>query len=172
MLVTNAFFSYPSQVNLAATKRSVAPEKASDESRMPECSPARSPQDDDSEDNSSVADRTPSASTPDESPFKVMEEAGRERDSNGASNPIDHLAKEFEQRRQRFDEDAKALIYSNQTDSSPEDELRKLKMRFEIWKKEYKGRLRETKGILQKLGNAEAERRGRKWWGKLSQKIP
>ena len=80
------------------------------------------------------------------------------------------MAKEFEQRRQGFDEDAKALLDVNKSGSNPEDELKRLKMRFAVWKKEYKGRLRETKGMLNKHGPADAERKGRKWWGKKSQK--
>ncbi|BBH01849.1 myosin 2 [Prunus dulcis] len=42
---------------------------------------------------------------------------------------------------------------------NPEEELRKLKHRFESWKKEYKARLRETKTKVHKLWHSEEEKR-------------
>ncbi|KAK2965273.1 hypothetical protein RJ640_015771 [Escallonia rubra] len=42
---------------------------------------------------------------------------------------------------------------------SPEDELRKLKLGFKAWEREYKARLKETKAILHKLGHSH-----KRWW--------
>jgi myosin-5 len=93
------------------------------------------------------------------------------RDGNGSLN---NLMKEFEQRRQTFDDDARALVEVRPTGqyANPNsiDELRKLKHKFEGWKKEYKTRLRETKARL-KLGNSEMDKSRRKWWGKLSSRV-
>ncbi|GFZ03128.1 P-loop containing nucleoside triphosphate hydrolases superfamily protein [Actinidia rufa] len=49
---------------------------------------------------------------------------------------------------------------------SPDHELRKLKLRFESWKKDYRARLQETKATLQKLGRAEPKNNRTKWWGR------
>ena len=87
---------------------------------------------------------------------------------------IGRLAEEFEQRAQVFDDDAKFLVEvkSGQVEANlnPERELRRLKQMFETWKKDYGGRLRETKMILSKLGSEESggsmEKVKRKWWGR------
>ncbi|KAL8167339.1 hypothetical protein V2J09_008838 [Rumex salicifolius] len=153
------------QVSLASAKRSLASDNA-------ELSPLPTPHYYDSEDNLSPVAITPSSSTPNELPSNVIVGGVRGREPNGTSVPVSQLAKEFEQRRKRFDDDAKALAeVSNKSGSSIEDDLRRLKFRFDAWKKDYKMRLRETKGTLQRHGNSEADRRGRKWWGKLSQRI-
>lgn len=39
---------------------------------------------------------------------------------------------------------------------NPDEEIRKLKLQFELWKKEYKIRLRETKTKRHQLGHSEA----------------
>ncbi|XP_018471057.1 myosin-2 [Raphanus sativus] len=91
---------------------------------------------------------------------------------NGSLNAVNHLAREFDQRRLNFDEDARAIVEvkvepeatatnGQQQQQHPEDEFRKLKLRFETWKKDYKARLRETKARLH-----SDKRRHRKWWGK------
>ncbi|KAL5197705.1 hypothetical protein ABZP36_001217 [Zizania latifolia] len=88
-------------------------------------------------------------------------------------NAVNHLAKEFEDRRQVFEDDAGFLVAvkSGQVGSNmnPEDEFRRLKDRFATWKKDYKSRLKETKVNLQKVGNHEEKSRKR-WWGKKSSK--
>ncbi|XP_048441531.1 myosin-2 isoform X2 [Pyrus x bretschneideri] len=116
----------------------------------------------DSEEATSMGSRTPGASTP-------LNGAGRE--ANGSSNAVSTLLKEFEQRRQIFDDDAKALVEvkpgQSAANMNPEEDLRKLKHRFESWKKEYKARLRETKTKLHKIWHSEEEKRRRKWWGKI-----
>ncbi|KAJ0751282.1 hypothetical protein HanLR1_Chr05g0191741 [Helianthus annuus] len=110
--------------------------------------------------------------------------SGHNRRENGViSNTVDYLSKEFKQRKQTFDNDAKAVI--NVTPGRPPsskqiEDYKSLKKKFEIWKKEYKHRLREAKTILV---NAESggggggggasgggDKRGRHWWGKLSKR--
>ncbi|XP_039040318.1 myosin-1-like [Hibiscus syriacus] len=84
---------------------------------------------------------------------------------------ISRLAEEFEQRSQVFGDDAKFLVEvkSGQVDASlnPDRELRRLKQMFETWKKDYAGRLRETKLVLNKLGSEEgALDKVKKFWGR------
>ncbi|PPD83391.1 hypothetical protein GOBAR_DD19680 [Gossypium barbadense] len=85
---------------------------------------------------------------------------------------ISRLAEEFEQRSQVFGDDAKFLVEvkSGQGEASlnPDRELRRLKQMFETWKKDYAVRLRETKVVLNKLGNEEGalDRVKKKWWGR------
>ncbi|KAJ1381655.1 P-loop containing nucleoside triphosphate hydrolase [Sesbania bispinosa] len=127
----------------------------------------------DSEDATSMGSRTPrtpGASTPLKYSSSLSEVATR-RDANGTLPTVNNLMKEFEQSRQTFDDDAKALIEVKTGQSASTnsiEELRRLKHRFEGWKKEYKLRLRETKARLYKLGNSEMDKSRRKWWGKLS----
>ncbi|XP_058197627.1 myosin-2-like [Rhododendron vialii] len=45
-----------------------------------------------------------------------------------------------------------------------DEELRKLKLKFETWKKDYKTRLQETTTMLQKVGHSEAKKSRKKWW--------
>ncbi|KAJ8629100.1 hypothetical protein MRB53_022423 [Persea americana] len=90
---------------------------------------------------------------------------------DGACNTVSSLAEEFEQRKQFFDDDAGYLIEVKSREHiapnmNPDEELRKLKAMFSIWKKEYKVRLRETKVALQKLGNSETDKARKTWWGK------
>ncbi|OIT39679.1 PREDICTED: myosin-2-like [Nicotiana attenuata] len=48
------------------------------------------------------------------------------------------------------------------------DEYRRLKCRFEEWKKDYKVRLKETKAKVHNLRFPKAGKNRRKWWGKKS----
>ncbi|MCO5600604.1 hypothetical protein L7F22_054719 [Adiantum nelumboides] len=84
---------------------------------------------------------------------------------------IDHLGKELEHRTQVFNDDARFLVEvkSGQIAANfkPDEELQKLRQRFEAWKKDYKGRLKETKGILKKLGKSDtAEKNRKRWWSR------
>ncbi|CAN1812414.1 VIII-1 [Linum perenne] len=102
----------------------------------------------------------------------------RSQESNGLRpmsaglSVISRLAEEFEQRSQVFGDDAKFLVEvkSGQVEASlnPDRELRRLKQMFESWKKDYNGRLRETKLILNKLGSDEGalDKVKKKWWGR------
>ncbi|KAH0872429.1 hypothetical protein HID58_069791, partial [Brassica napus] len=100
---------------------------------------------------------------------------GRTRSVGVGLSVISRLAEEFGQRAQVFGDDTKFLmeVKSGQVEANldPERELRRLKQMFDTWKKDYGGRLRETKLILGKLGSGEsggsAERVKMKWWGRL-----
>ncbi|KAL8229847.1 hypothetical protein R6Q57_014747 [Mikania cordata] len=87
---------------------------------------------------------------------------------------ISRLAEEFEQRSKVFGDDANFLVEvkTGQVDAglNPDHELRKLKQMFEGWKKDYTGRLRDTRVILNKLGHEDldGEKGKRKWWGRLN----
>ncbi|KAL0788222.1 hypothetical protein Bca101_004468 [Brassica carinata] len=98
----------------------------------------------------------------------------QQRPMSAGLSVIGRLAEEFEQRAQVFGDDAKFLVEvkSGQVEANlnPDRELRRLKQMFETWKKDYGGRLRETKMILSKLGSEESggsmEKVKRKWWGR------
>lgn len=157
------------QTSLAAARKSLAVDNtAGHPGRIDTVS---SPRFYDSEDATSIGSRTPGASTPAKFSSSIHD-VGAGRDTNGTLSAVNNLVKEFEQQRQTFDDDAKALVVvkPGQSTSSinSDEDLRKLKLRFEMWKKEYKVRLRETKAKLHKLGHPEVERFRRKWWGKLS----
>lgn len=102
--------------------------------------------------------------------LRIQENGGRS--SSAGLGVIGRLAEEFEQRSQVFGDDAKFLVEvkSGQSEASldPDHELRRLKQMFEAWKKDYGSRLRETKVILNKLGNEEgsADKARKKWWGR------
>ncbi|CAH8355756.1 unnamed protein product [Eruca vesicaria subsp. sativa] len=99
------------------------------------------------------------------------------RTSSVGLSVISRLADEFGQRAQVFGDDTKFLMEVKsgkiEANLSPERELRRLKQMFETWKKDYGGRLRETKTILSRLGSEETggspsvERVKSKWWGRL-----
>ncbi|XP_062018442.1 myosin-2 isoform X1 [Rosa rugosa] len=137
------------QVSLSAARKSLTSDNtACQPGRVDVCSPRY-----DSEDALSMGSRTPGASTPIN---------GVARETNGTLNAVGNLVKEFDQQRQTFDDEVKALIEVKP--GHPDEELRKLKHRFESWKKEYKARLRETKTKLHKHGHSEEEKRRKKWW--------
>ncbi|XP_027929461.1 myosin-2-like isoform X2 [Vigna unguiculata] len=155
------------QTNLATARKSLASENANNQhgARRDVSSPLPY----ESEDAISMGSRTPSASTPLKYSNSISESAlGRE--GHGAMASVGNLAREFDNRRQTFDYDARNLVEARagqSANSNSVEELRKLKHRFEVWKKDYKVRLKETKARLQKVGNTEMDKR-RKWWGKLS----
>ncbi|KAI5058537.1 hypothetical protein GOP47_0026707 [Adiantum capillus-veneris] len=80
------------------------------------------------------------------------------------------LSREFAHRSQVFMDDADFLkeVKSGQAEASlnPDDELRNLKQRFNVWKKDFKQRLHETKLALHKLGDGEppAQKLKKNWW--------
>lgn len=121
-------------------------------------------------DATSMGSQTTGASTPIKfsSSFSVSD-AGRQ--ANGTLTTVSNLMKEFEQRKQTFDDEVKALndIKPGQSaNMNSIEELRKLKQAFEGWKKQYKVRLRETKSRLQK---SETDKTRRPWWGKFSSRV-
>ncbi|KAL9257908.1 Myosin-2-like protein [Drosera capensis] len=158
------------QVSLAAAKKSLATETTPGLPGRSDACPSPYYVLDD---NLSTGSRTPDRSTP----LKLSNstsDAGAGREPYSGLNIVNHLVKEFEQRRQVFDHDAKAIVEIQSGPLSPsvsaDGELRRLKHRFEAWKKEYKVRLRDTKVIVHKLEHPNTDSRRRKWWGLLSTK--
>ncbi|KAL8127187.1 hypothetical protein AgCh_014199 [Apium graveolens] len=153
------------QMSLAAVKKSLADGTPIQSGRQ-EGSP--SPHYYDSDDNNSMQTQTP-----DDTPIKITSsnsEFGAGRQYNGNRNAVSHLMKEFEQRKQTFDDEAKAIIEVKaglSISGNPDEELRSLKNKFETWMKDYKARLREAKTKLQKLPSAEKRRRNL-WCGGIS----
>ncbi|XP_014493730.1 myosin-2 isoform X3 [Vigna radiata var. radiata] len=146
------------QMSLVAARKSLASENAT-------VQPVRHdlllPRGYDSEDTS-MGSRTPGGSTPMLSGNLSITDAGRQ--VNGNLTTISNLMKEFEQRTQDFDDEVKAMhdVKPGQcANKNSVEELRKLKQRFEGWKKQYKIRLRETKARLYK---SESEKSWRAWW--------
>ncbi|KAE8676979.1 Myosin-2 [Hibiscus syriacus] len=144
------------QTSLAAARKSLdADSTAGQLGRGDVVSPRRY----DSEENLSMGSRTPGVNTP----VGVRE--------NGSLNAVGTLLKEFDQRKQAFDDDAKSLVETRTAQPAsvvnPDDDLRRLKRRFEMWKKDFKMRLKETKTRLHKRGHQESDRTRRKWWEKL-----
>ncbi|GFP78572.1 myosin-2 [Phtheirospermum japonicum] len=132
---------------------------------------AQSPHYYDSEDTSQGT-HTPGGSTPIRFGHNGLDEVPC-RETNGSLNPISLLAKEFEERKRTFDDEAHAIaeVKSGHLPSlNPVEEFRRLKHRFEEWKKDYKARLKEAKSKVHRLGHSEAEKHRRKWWGKRSKR--
>ena len=153
------------QTSLAAAKKSLAADSTAGQlGRVDMVSPRYY----DSEDVS-MGSRTPGGNTP------VLFSSAMPDVVGGRENGLSNLVKEFEQRKQTFDDDAKSLIDIRKaqpaSNMNPGDELRRLKLRFETWKKDYKMRLRETKARLHKRGHAESDKARRKWWGKLGSRV-
>ncbi|MQM13768.1 hypothetical protein Taro_046694 [Colocasia esculenta] len=153
------------QASLAEARRSLTTDDTASQPGKADVSPALHFYD--SEDATSMGTRTPEGTPP-----KITRPSNVKplRDANGVQSAVSHLMKEFEQRKQVFEDDAQFVIEvkSGQSDIeiNPDGELRQLKARFVAWKKEYKLKLRETKASLHKLGNAEGDKTRRKWWGK------
>ncbi|XP_057766552.1 myosin-2-like [Salvia miltiorrhiza] len=76
------------------------------------------------------------------------------------------LANEFEQKKHKFDDEARAIIRIKSVNLpwiSPGDELQNLKHRFAAWKTDFKGRLKEAKSKSQKPGHTDGDKVRRKW---------
>ncbi|KAL3503279.1 hypothetical protein ACH5RR_037728 [Cinchona calisaya] len=156
------------QMSLAAAKKSLGADHTAIQ-QTGKLDGLTSPRYYDSEDIMSGGTRTPSGSTPMRIANSYLD-VGTGREANGGLNSVGHLVKEFEQRKQIFDDEAKAIVEVKSGQNSDE-EFRRLKHRFETWKKDYKARLREAKEKLQKLGHSEGEKRNRTWWGKKSKRF-
>lgn len=176
------------QLSLSAAKKSLAAEEMSsqvskyDDTFSFKSSVARQratrhilPNDEDDfdwDDNTSVGTKTPDHSlTPRKPPSQSLDLSLTRGDLDAGRSVVSHLVKEFEHRKQVFNDDADFLVEvkSGQTEANlnPDDELRRLKQRFDTWKRDFKGRLRETKNVLQKLGNSDSAQKLKKnWWGK------
>ncbi|KAJ0765749.1 putative myosin ATPase [Helianthus annuus] len=158
------------QMNLAAAKKTLGSGISDVQIGRPVDS--LSPNFYDSEDTISGI-QTPSQMTP------VRIGNSRRGSSVVISDTIDNLSKEFEQRKQNFDSDAKAVTNVNRgrPPSKQIEDYNNLKKKFEIWKKEYRNRLREAKTRLVKGVHAEnggvgggGDKQTRNWWGKLSKR--
>lgn len=155
------------QLSLVAAKKSLTAEDVASRAARTDAAPMHAHYD--SEDTST------GTHTPEGTEFKYQNHNSEARvaapNSDRRINAVNHLAKEFEDRRQVFEDDAGFLVAvkSGQVGSNmnPDDELRKLKDRFVTWKKDYKSRLKETKVNLQKVGEEKSRKR---WWGKKSSK--
>ncbi|KAG0471392.1 hypothetical protein HPP92_015938, partial [Vanilla planifolia] len=117
----------------------------------------------DSEDSDSPAMHTPDTTPPRQIPVPT---AAHVRDFNGHRDPVGLLAKEFDQQVQVLEKDAQHIGPSN-----PEEELRRLKVRFYSWKKGFKVRLREAKVALRKSGTSEGDKARKRWWMKKTIRI-
>jgi myosin-5 len=170
------------QLSLVAAKKSLADEAMIKQTKQDDAISNQSnasrnrppkpimPHDDDEfdwDDSTSVGTKTPDYKLPSHHSDMV-------RELDAGMSVVRHLVKEFEHRTQVFNDDADFLVEvkSGQAEANlnPDEELRKLKQRFDNWKKDFKVSLRETKGILQKLGSVDslAEKSKKKWWGKRS----
>lgn len=89
-------------------------------------------------------------------------ESGTPNNVENNGGVVDHLSKELDQKRHDFDDSAKGV---SEMKSGGMEEFRKVKERFEMWKKEYKHRLRETRAKLVNEGGTKQS-----WWGKLSKR--
>ncbi|KAL6506964.1 hypothetical protein OROHE_022401 [Orobanche hederae] len=95
-------------------------------------------------------------------------------ETNGPLNPVGHLVKEFENKKHNFDDVAQELVEAksgNAHSANLAEELRRLKHSFEMWKKDFKVRLREAKAKVHKHENADSEKHYRKWWGKKTKRF-
>ncbi|KAL6543227.1 hypothetical protein OROHE_010747 [Orobanche hederae] len=132
---------------------------------------AESPHYYDSEDTS-TGTQTPGGSTPTRFVTNGLDDSPC-RETSGGLNPLSLLVKEFEKRKQKFDDEAQATIEVKSVhlpSLNPVEEFRGLKHRFEAWKKDYKVRLKEAKTKVHRMGHGEAEKHRRKWWGKRSKR--
>ncbi|KHG19058.1 Myosin-2 heavy chain [Gossypium arboreum] len=154
------------QTSLTAARKSLAADNGAGQLGRAD---VLSPRCYDSEDNVSMGSRTTGGNTPVLFSGAMPDVVGGRE--NGSLNALGNLLKEFEQRKQNFDADAKSLIDirvpQQASNVNPDDELRTLRLRFETWKKDYKLRLKAAKARLHKRGHPESDKARRKWWGKL-----
>nr|TKS18183.1 hypothetical protein D5086_0000006660 [Populus alba] len=153
------------QTSLAAARKSLAADNTAGQPGKLDSS--TSPHYYDSEDYVSTESRTPGGNTPNVF-ANTFPDLRAVRENNGPVHAVSNLTKEFEQQKQNFDDNVKALVEvragQSASNMNPDEEIRRLKLRFETWKKDYKVRLRETKARLHKLGHGEVDRNRRKWW--------
>ncbi|XP_062189417.1 myosin-3-like [Phragmites australis] len=158
------------QLSLVAAKKSLASDDVATGAARTDAAPTHAQYD--SEDTLSTGTHTPEVTELRHQNYNPESKVSA-GNSDRRVNAVNHLAKEFEDRRQVFEDDAGFLVAvkSGQVGSNmnPDEELRKLKDRFATWKRDYKSRLKETKVNLQKVGTHDEKSRKR-WWGKKSSK--
>ncbi|KAJ6724404.1 MYOSIN-2 ISOFORM X1 [Salix viminalis] len=152
------------QMSLAAARRGLAADNTAGQPGKLDSS--TSPHFYDSEDYVSTESRTPGWNTPNIF-ANTLPDLRAVRENNGPVHAVSNLTTEFELQKQNFDDDVKALVEvragQSASNMNSDEELRRLKLKFDTWKKDYKVRLRETKARLHKLGHGE-DRNRRKWW--------
>ncbi|CAA3005887.1 myosin-1-like isoform X2 [Olea europaea subsp. europaea] len=78
------------------------------------------------------------------------------------NNSTNHVIEQFEG---VYDDDGdRARVATDQVKLHPGVELRKLKLRFTAWKKDFKIRLWEAERTFKKLGHLETEKGQKRWW--------
>lgn len=100
--------------------------------------------------------------------MKSNYDADAESIREGGLIAVNHLVNEFELKKQNFEGEAAAIVQLKARQphsSSPEAELKRLKVQFTEWKQDYKVRLREARANLHKLEHSK-DRRQKAWWGK------
>ncbi|XP_073025671.1 myosin-2-like [Primulina eburnea] len=149
------------QISLAAAKKSLGSGNPTGEpAKLNDSSPHLDSTD------TFMGPQNPDASTP----IRFADDGFYDKDTTGGY-AVCPLVKEFEQRKQNFDEEAMEIIKvksGHSTSVNSVEVLRRLKHRFDTWRKDYKVRLREAKGKLYRLGLVESEKHRKKWWGKKS----
>lgn len=94
------------------------------------------------------------------------------KDVGAGIDVIGRLTEGFQQRTEVFVDDAKFLVEvksgEEEANLDPEKELKKLKQRFESWKKDFSIQLRETQVIINKLSSEDSnsEKSKKKWWAR------
>lgn len=63
-------------------------------------------------------------------------------------------------------EDNRRSSFQDDLRKSPDEEFQNLKLRFEVWKKDYEVRLQEAKTMLRKSTHPETKKGWKKWWGR------
>ncbi|CAN4087411.1 unnamed protein product [Withania somnifera] len=149
------------QASLAAAKKSLGVDNSAGHPGKPEGSPyPRGYESDDT--TTSMGTRAPRGSTPIEYASNGVDFGGI-REINGSLCVVNYLNREFELWKQNFDDEALAIaqLKSGQVQStSPAEDFRRLRLRFDEWKKDYKARLKETK-----------QKTRRNWLGKKSKRL-
>uniref|UniRef100_A0A3Q7IBG5 Myosin motor domain-containing protein n=1 Tax=Solanum lycopersicum TaxID=4081 RepID=A0A3Q7IBG5_SOLLC len=137
------------QASLVSAKKSLGVDNSASHPGKLEGSP--SPCGYESEDTTTtMGTRTPGGSTPIEYASNGVDFGGI-REINGGLCVVNYLSREFELRKQNFDDEALAIsqLKSGQLQStSPAEDFRRLRHKFDEWKKDYKARLKETKSKI------------------------
>ena len=99
----------------------------------------------------------PSPGTPEE----ARETRLSARRGRGDAAPVRALANELETRARVFEDDAEFIVEvregASEADLVPLDELKRLGLRFESWKRDFKARLRETRAVLRRADERERD---------------
>ncbi|GMH24307.1 hypothetical protein Nepgr_026150 [Nepenthes gracilis] len=155
------------QASLATAKKGLVADTSAVRHRR-RSNASRSPRHE-SDDEFSIRSQTPDRSTPHKL-SNVIPDVGLGWEPEASLKAVNHVVKDFEHRKPVFIEDAKAIADVKLVQSAPrmntaDEELQRLRSRFEAWKKEYKVQLRETQATIHKLGHPDRARR--RWWCKL-----